>query len=165
VIGGLSPAVAVDWLPALIPFDWNDYAGTIELAYGVFVGDFIASAPSFQGRRVRTKRHPEFQGKNCTFWHLVTEGPVEQDRVAKRERVEQIGCARAVVDNVTDPSRVLFWSEQRSGETRWQLALTDFSYLVVLADRGTYVLLWTAYPVEHEHQRAKLRKRLEASLR
>jgi hypothetical protein len=30
--------------------------------------------------------------------------------------------------------------------------------VVVLADRGEYVILWTAYCVEQEHRRAKLLK-------
>ncbi len=38
----------------------------------------------------------------------------------------------------------------------------DFSYVVVLADRGEYVLLWTAYCVEQEHRRQKLRREYEA---
>lgn len=42
------------------------------------------------------------------------------------------------------------------------IALGDFSYVVVLADRGDYVLLWTAYCVEMEHRRQKLRREYEA---
>jgi hypothetical protein len=38
------------------------------------------------------------------------------------------------------------------------LAPPDFSYLVVLKDRGDYVLLLTAYCVEHAHHRRKLKK-------
>jgi hypothetical protein len=41
------------------------------------------------------------------------------------------------------------------------IALEDFSYIVVLADRGKYLLLWTAYCVEQEHRRAKLRREYE----
>jgi len=42
------------------------------------------------------------------------------------------------------------------------LALVDFSYLVVVVDRGSYVLPWTAYYVEQEHSRTKLRTEFEA---
>ncbi len=45
---------------------------------------------------------------------------------------------------------------RRSGERRIVMAIPDFSYVVVLADRGSYVLLWTAYYVEHDHRRRKL---------
>jgi hypothetical protein len=42
------------------------------------------------------------------------------------------------------------------------LALEDFSYVVIVADRGDYVLPWTAYYVEHSHRRNKLRKEYES---
>jgi len=41
------------------------------------------------------------------------------------------------------------------------LALEDFSYVVILADRGEYVLLWTAYPVEYSSQKRKFEKEHE----
>jgi hypothetical protein len=53
------------------------------------------------------------------------------------------------------------WRSERQGDQRIVIALADFSYVVVLADRREYVLLWTAYCVEHEHRRAKLRKECE----
>jgi len=40
--------------------------------------------------------------------------------------------------------------------------LPDFSYIVVLATRSTYVLLWTAYTVERTHRREKLRREYQA---
>lgn len=53
------------------------------------------------------------------------------------------------------------WSNRRGSDTRILLALDDFSYVVVLADRGDYVLPWTAYTVERKHRREKLRKEYE----
>ncbi len=51
---------------------------------------------------------------------------------------------------------------KRGSDERILIALPDFSYLVVLADRGDFVLLWTAYPVEHDHQKRKLWKECNA---
>ena len=53
---------------------------------------------------------------------------------------------------------VLCWEQRRGRDTRIILALPDFSYVVILADRGEFVLPWTAYCVERPHQRAKLKK-------
>lgn len=47
---------------------------------------------------------------------------------------------------------------------RWLVASEHVHHLVVLDDRGDYVLLWTAYPVEQDHGRRKLRRRYEASV-
>jgi len=51
----------------------------------------------------------------------------------------------------------VWWRKERKGAGRMLIALLDFSYVVVLADRGEYILLWTAYCVEQEHRRRKLR--------
>ena len=42
------------------------------------------------------------------------------------------------------------------------LALPDFSYLVVVADRGDYVLPWTQYHVDRKHSREKYRMEYDA---
>lgn len=44
-------------------------------------------------------------------------------------------------------------------EWRYVLALSDFSYMVIVTDRGEYVLPWTAYYIEYEHQRRKYKKK------
>ena len=54
-----------------------------------------------------------------------------------------------------------WWRNDRQGETRIVITLSDFSYVTVVADRGEYVLLWTAYCVEQEHRREKLRREYE----
>ena len=151
----------VDWLPALVPFDWNRYDESLEVAYRAFVRDFGSekARPSFQGRRLGLKRHPELDGKSATFWHFVTEGKVEADRTPVRTRIERIAWPRElIVETGRVPPRVHVWSAKRGRSTRWMIALEDFSYLVVLDDRGEYLLPWTAYPVEHDHQREKLRR-------
>ncbi len=150
-----------DWLPALIPFDWNRYEESLAVAYAVFDRDFGSdkSRPGFQGRRLGLKRHPELDGKSATFWHFVTEGKVEADRTPVRPRIERIAWPRKLITETGQiPPRVHVWSNKRGRSTRWMIALEDFSYVVVLDDRGEYLLPWTAYPVEHEHQREKLQR-------
>ncbi|MEZ4299027.1 MAG: hypothetical protein R3B70_29025 [Polyangiaceae bacterium] len=146
------------WLPPLLEVDWNDYAATIERAYSIFEQDFgqEETRPHFLGRVLRLKRHPLYLGKSATFWHFVTQGSDEANREPVRERLERIAWPRALIVNAHDGDRVCRWAAVRKGETRWHLTLPDFSYLVVLADRGSFLLPWTAYPVEHQHQRRKL---------
>jgi hypothetical protein len=56
-----------------------------------------------------------------------------------------------------DGGRVRCWEQSRDGEKRIALATEDFSYVVILADRGTYLLPWTAFYVEYEHGRRRKR--------
>ena len=58
-------------------------------------------------------------------------------------------------DPGTTACRIVWWKESRRNEERYLLAPEDFSYIVVVADRGDYVLPWTAFWVEHTHQRDK----------
>ena len=51
----------------------------------------------------------------------------------------------------------------RSGEIRPIIAVPDFSFLVVIAEREEYVMLWTAFYVPGERRREKCRKQWEAS--
>lgn len=149
------------WLPPLLPFDWNDYAASIERAYEAFWRDFgdAATRPSFQNRRLGLKRHPEFEGKSATFWHFVTEGADEANRTPDRARIERIAWPRAlIVESSAATPRVNVWRSQRKSATRWMIALPGFDYVVVLDDRGEYLLPWTAYSIEEEHRRMRYRK-------
>jgi len=150
------------WLPTLILLpdhgsDWDQYLNAI---YAVFYRDFVLTRPAtFEGKLLNLKRHPLEQGKEATFWHMISEGQVESERQIDLSRCERIAWPRAIID--ADRSLVRRWENRRGTERRILLALDDFSYLVVLADRGDYVLPWTAYNVEQNHRREKLRREYE----
>jgi hypothetical protein len=112
---------------------------------------------------VAVKRHPELQGKEATFWHFISEGSDEANRTPDLRRCERIPWPRPITDAV-DGGRLHCWKNNtRKGEERYVLALADFSYVVVIADRGSHVLPWTAYCVEQEHRRMKLAKEYQAA--
>src|SRR5690606_34595978 len=93
--------------------------------------------------------------------HLISDGDVEAERLPNMRRCERIGWPRPMMDEFdeTDPRtttcRIVWWKEFRRNEERYLLAPEDFSYIVVVADRGDYVLPWTAFLIEHAHQRKK----------
>jgi hypothetical protein len=154
-----------NWLPPILAFDWNDYNASLDRAYAIFLRDFGDSRrlPSFLGKRLAIKRHPELDGKSATFWHLITEGKNEQNRTPVSSRIERIGWPRAVIESASDSTRVCCWPVQRGGAKRWNLAIEDFTYLVVMDDRGDYALLWTAYAVDYENNRRRLSREYESS--
>jgi hypothetical protein len=52
------------------------------------------------------------------------------------------------------------WTESRaSNDDRIHIYLPDERYLVVLADRGDYILPWTAFYIEHENGHRKYLQR------
>jgi hypothetical protein len=157
------------WLPPLVFLedcdgDWPTYE---DVLYRWFRNDFVESTPQWPGKRVGLKRHPMSRGKEATFWHFIQEGKVEDDRTPDLRRCERIRWPRPIMEAfprgvASSNARIRYWRNRRGTETRFVLALPDFSYVVIVADRGEYVLPWTAYCVEREHQRQKLRREFEA---
>jgi hypothetical protein len=153
-----------DWLPSLVLFetyngDWEQY---VEALYAFFKQDFLDSLPSYQGTRLALKRHPVIEGKEATFWHLISEGKGEKERLPDLRRCERIRWPRPIIEHSKEPP-IKVWENDRKGETRISLWLEEHDYLVVLAKRRGYILLWTAYLVTQAHRKVKLRKEYEAS--
>lgn len=154
----------MDWLPDLVRFedyggDWHAYEDAL---YDIFCVDFVYSAPTFDGRRIVLKRYPLLKSREATFWHIISEGMDETERVPDLRRCERIRWPRAIVDHARAKG-LLCWGNSRKNGSRIVIALPDFSYLVVLAERNGYLLMWTAYCVEYEHQRHKHRREYERS--
>jgi hypothetical protein len=147
------------WLPQLIRLD--DYGGSwgryLDAIYSRFCNDFIATSPTLLGLSIRLMQHPPIDGKDVTFWHLTSEGPVEENRTPDFRRCERIAWPRAIIEAV-GTGRIKMWKNLRGRHKRIVLSLPDFSYVVVLEERKTYYILWTAYHVEHESRRFKLRR-------
>lgn len=157
-----TPAEA--WLPPLVTLDQHggDWPTYLTAIYALFTRDFLASKPRFPGKRMGLKRLPIRDGKEATFWHLVSEGKVEEERLPDLRRCERIGWPRPMIDELTafrrGGARVHCWVQPRPGVRRIVIAAQDFSYVVILDDRGDFVLPWTAFYVHHTHQRDRFRR-------
>jgi hypothetical protein len=151
-------------LPDLIEFsefggNWQAYEDAL---YAYFKADFIDSTPTYPGRRWAVKRFPEYKGREATFWHITSEGDEESERTPDLRRCERIRWPRPIID-ASHGGELRWWVQIRrnkSGarEKRIAIALPDFSYLTILADRKSYVLLWTTFCAEYAHQRRKHEK-------
>jgi len=147
----------LEWLPGLIRLsdsggDWNHY---LDRLYEAFCEDFVRSKPTYPPKRFALKRHPMARGKEATFWHLIQEGAIEEEREPDLRRCERIRWPRRIIEAVqTDQVKV--WRNVRGRNDRIVISVNDFSYVVILDDRDDYVLLWTAYTVEADHRRRKL---------
>ncbi|TYO92804.1 hypothetical protein [Desulfallas thermosapovorans] len=156
-----------EWLPELIRLehyggDWKRY---VEAVYSCFERDFITDKPMYDNKPVNYKRHPEEGGKVYTFWHVVSsDDKSQQERLPDLRRCERILWPRAIIENYND-SRIKIWENRRKREKRVLLWFEEFDYLVVLAKRKEYYILWTAYCIKYDHTRAKLRKEYEESIK
>lgn len=151
-----------EWLPELIKFNdsdgWEEYC---EAIYAIFYRDFVVSKPAYAAKRFALKRHPEFDGKAATFWHLISQGEIEADRTPDIRRCERIAWPKPVIEAINEDC-VRVWKNRRGRSERILIAVEDFSYVVILDDREEFVLLWTAYYLEYPNQRRKMEREYEA---
>tara|TARA_R110002073_G_scaffold120121_1_gene261927 strand:- start:965 stop:1435 length:471 start_codon:yes stop_codon:yes gene_type:complete len=150
------------WLPDMVPIsdysgNWNDYC---EAIYEIFKRDLVSNPPLYNGQRLAMKRHPISEGKEATFWHLITKGETEASRIPDMRRCERIAWPKPTIEN---HHKVKCWISKKKGEDRLHIWLENEDYVVVLAIRNGYTLLWTAYVVEHNHVRRKLNKEFARS--
>lgn len=152
-----------EWLPELVLFqayggDWGRY---LQALYTYFTQDFITSQPCFEGAPLAMKRHPVIEGKEATFWHLISEGESEGERLPDLRRCERIRWPKPVIEHAAEQV-IKVWENERGNEKRICLWLETAEYLVVLARRNGYVLIWTAFPVTENHRKRKLQREYEA---
>lgn len=153
-----------DWLPPLVLF--TDYDGNwdryVEALYDFFKQDWVDSKPTFRGTAFRLKRYPIEQGKESTFWHFISEGKIEEDRLPDFRRCERVRWPRPIVEHADDDQETIkVWENTRKGKTRILLWFEAQEYLVILEQRKGYLLPWTAYPVTRGHTKQKLQKEYE----
>ena len=152
----------IDWLPPLVLLescdgDWERYLRKI---YDYYKQDFVDSKPEFQGKELAIKRHPIDDGKEFNFWHIISEGKDETSRTPDLRRCERIRWPRPIIKHIDEPV-VKIWKNNRNNDTRICIWFKE-EYLVVLAERKTYTLFWTAYPTTRPHRKRKLRNEYEA---
>ena len=154
-----------EWLPGLVLFEdhggnWSKYLSAI---YAIFVADFKDNSPIFRGSRITLMKRKMLYGKDATFWHMTSEGEIEQERLPDFRRCERIRWPRPIIEN-SDAQSVKVWENMRKRESRLCLWLEDAEYLVILAKRKRHLFLMTAYPVTQPHRKRKLQKEYEESL-
>jgi hypothetical protein len=149
--------------PDLLPLatyggDWEAYEAEL---YSIFMADLAHGRIRFEGLRVGCRRKPETEGKWASFWHLVQEGRVEDDRLPDLRRFERIRWVRWVIENAVEHAEIDIWQNTRGTEVNTLLWYRE-EYLVVLGQRQDYWLLRTAYCTEGDLRIYKLRKERDA---
>ncbi|KKP58643.1 MAG: Phage P1-like protein [Candidatus Moranbacteria bacterium GW2011_GWF1_34_10] len=142
--------------------NWEIY---FEKVFGIFKKDFMAGNLKCNGINVIYIHNPEYKGKPFSFWHLISEGKIEDQRLPEIRRCERIGWPKAIIENSNDNS-VKAWVVKRhnrkgKNQNRLCLCFGEWEYLVVLTVRKNLYVLCTAYPITFERRKYQLRKEYE----
>lgn len=149
-------------LPNLVLLE--DYGGDFnaynEAVYEVFKNDFLVSRPTFNGTKLKLKKHPYVDGKEYTYYHFTHSGNIETKRIPDLRRMERIPFPRPIIDK-SNHKDLRVWRVKRGSNDRILILNELEKYLVVLDDRGDYILPWTAYYIEYPNRIRRLIKEYE----
>lgn len=137
--------------------DWKLY---LDAIYKCFCDDFIKQKVEYEGTKISLKKHPLLNGKEATFWHLISSGETETNRLPDLRRCERIKWSKAIIDNNGNNS-IRIWENIRKGKNRVCLCFGDWEYVVILDKRKGYILLWTAYLITQRHTKLRMKKEYE----
>lgn len=153
-------------LPELITL--SEYDGNfnlyLEAIYELFKKDFIEKHPVFQGTRVGLKKHPQREGKEATFWHMISEGEDEPTRVPDLFRMERIKWPAALINDSEHPY-LKVWENKRGSKTNVLIFHEQKAYLVVLRKGADYLIPWTAYLITYRNRKERLLKEYAAYIK
>jgi len=147
-------------LPDLFPFngDWAKYENDL---YEIYL-DTVSRVPRrFNGFPIRCRFNPATKGKGYGFWHIISEGRVEEERTPDLRRCERIRWIGWLLDNVNSDERISWWENKRGRETHVVIWIEEADFAVVLAKRTTSLLLLSAYYVKPHRKADFLREREE----
>jgi hypothetical protein len=145
-------------LPAIVPFGgvWADY---IEIIYQVYVESVANAGLTFNGLRVTCQYRPESQGKHFGFWHVISEGKDEAERLPDFRRCERITWIAYLIANVSNDADISWWENKRGTNTHVVIWHEPENFVVILAARNGYYMLRSAYCPESRRARTFMKER------
>lgn len=120
-----------------------------EVLYSVFQKDFLSGNLQFKGKNVDIIHEKFFEGKERSFWHIISEGDEDINRSLNIERCASLPWARPLIEDDNSCERYRTWVKfhDKSKKDRYYIWCTEVNYMVILEDRNTHYKLITAYNV------------------
>ena len=147
-------------LPPLVKYeDFATELEFIEALYVYFKQDFIDSKLNYRGNELRLKRHPLRDDKECTFYHITTDGKDEDNRQLDILRAERLRWIKPIIES--SDKKLKIWENTRRKENNILIFLEQENFLVIIRKRKDYLLFWTAYYVSQSYKKDLLKEHNE----
>ena len=158
--------MSCEYVPDKLINTMDDYTEYEEAVYQEYMKTFSNKEFYFNGKRIAEKKHPLIAGKSCTFWHIISSGDCEAEKLPDYDRYETVGWPGFILGYCLDNCKEkLIWETKRRSKIRVLIYCTEIDYLVVLDKREDYYIFWTAYPVKYDHTKRKLLQEYEDFLK
>ncbi len=153
--------ILVSRLPwTLFHGDWSAYK---EALYSVFKRDFIDNRPIFRGLPVDIIHQQTLEGKERSFWHIISQGKDDSERTLDPDRCANLPRVKSLIEDDGNCDEYRLWVKwhDKSKKDRYYVWCKSIAYLVVLEYRNNHFKLITAYNVmpnkvrEYEKEYAK----------
>ena len=133
-------------LPLIYEFhgDWTTY---VEELYDIYLDDIVNNRLlNFNNLPIKTRFKPMTEGKGYGFWHIISDGEEEDDRLPDMRRCESLPWVSYCISTAKKPPAPITWWRNKRGSNRHIVILNEEEgFVVVLAERKDYYLLKTAY--------------------
>ena len=132
--------------PSLFGGDMNLYKKAL---YDIFKRDFVENKVYHRGKKVDIIHEKLFEGKERSFWHIISEGEEDVNRVPITWRSEVLHWAKPLIQEDGNCSEHREWKKyhDKTKRDRYYIWCTSLNFLVILEDRTSHYKLISAYPV------------------
>lgn len=146
-------------LPDIYEFDGN-WTSYVEELYDTYINNVVNARLTFNGLPIRTRFHPMTDNKGFGFWHIISDGKIEEERNIDLRRCERLPWVPYWIKEAkTPPALISWWKNQRKTKKGTEAHIVIFNeetcYVVILAEHKAYYLLKTAYTAKR-HRTKKL---------
>lgn len=141
--------------------DFGKYAEYEARLWMLFLQAYESGELQFQNTPIRMKHYPPTFSAKTGFYHLICENYQHQDEDSRKpnfRRCERLLWAKTILSYCqNDCPHLLVWENIRHSKHNIILFCPELDYVVVLTKRKKgYLLLTTAYPIDHPHRREDL---------
>lgn len=146
-------------VPQRITNTFDDYKSYEDAIYQVFLKSFSYKKFTYCSKRIVEKKYPLVSEKSGTFWHIISTGDNESNKLPDFNRYETIAWPGFILDYcLCNCQSLLIWEAKKKGKVRVHIYCREIEYIVVLEKHTEYYIFWTAFPVIYEHTKKKLLK-------
>ena len=122
--------------------EWESYLNGL---YQIYLNEIVNGELYFKQLKVNSRRTPETQEKHFGFWHVISEGKTEADRLIDLRRCERLRWIAYLITHLEIDPEISWWENKRANNTNVVIWHERENFAVILGTRKNYYVLLTAY--------------------